>query len=69
MRMNKAIALATFLVLCIVSSAQNRKVKGIVTDSADIPVIGATVIVEGTTTGTSTDENGEFEISAPPRAV
>lgn len=64
---NKVIALSALLFVCILSSAQNRKVKGVVTDSADVPVIGATVIVEGTSTGTSTDENGEFEISAPPK--
>jgi len=36
---------------------------GIVKDIYDEPIIGATIIVKGTSTGTSTDINGEFVIS------
>lgn len=45
--------------------AQNITVGGVVTDSNDQPVIGATVMVAGTKTGTATDADGAFSISAP----
>ena len=47
------------------ANAQNMTVTGVVTDSNDVPVIGATVMVEGTQTGTSTDVDGAFKISVP----
>lgn len=39
-----------------------RTVTGVVTDTDDIPVIGATVIVKGTSGGTITDIDGNFQI-------
>ena len=38
--------------------------KGTVKDSAGSPIIGAAVVVEGTTVGTSTDVNGAFAVDA-----
>jgi TonB-linked SusC/RagA family outer membrane protein len=46
--------------------AQNGKtVKGVIVDSDNVPVIGATVVVKGTTTGVVSNQNGEFSISVP----
>lgn len=43
-----------------------RNVSGLVTSSEDnLPIIGATVLVEGTTIGVATDANGKFNISVP----
>lgn len=39
-------------------------VKGKVTDALDLPITGATVMVQNTTTGTYTDEQGGYEIRA-----
>lgn len=39
-----------------------RSVKGRVTDESGAPVIGATVILKGTTTGTATNAAGEYAI-------
>ena len=39
-----------------------RSVKGRVTDESGAPVIGATVILKGTTTGTATNAAGEYTI-------
>ncbi|MBX2875773.1 MAG: TonB-dependent receptor [Saprospiraceae bacterium] len=39
-------------------------IKGLVTDTDEQPLIGATVSVKGTTTGTITDVDGSFTISA-----
>ena len=41
------------------------KITGLVVDQEHEPVIGATVLVKGTTTGTSTDLDGKFELSVP----
>lgn len=40
-----------------------RKIKGIVVDDNNEPLIGVNVMVEGTTTGTATDFNGMFELT------
>lgn len=45
-------------------SAQSNKVKGKVSDELGEPVIGATVVVKGTTVGTITDFDGRYEITA-----
>lgn len=42
-----------------------RTVTGIVVDKDNIPVIGATVLVEGTTTGVITDLDGVYTIDVP----
>lgn len=41
---------------------QKKKVTGTVTDSEGIPVIGANVVVKGTTNGTVTDMDGKFSL-------
>lgn len=53
----------------ILLSKVNRKpvtVKGIVTDATGAPVIGASVIVKGTTIGVSTNADGSFSLQVPP---
>lgn len=53
----------------ILLSKADRKpvtVKGIVTDAAGVPVIGASVIVKGTTIGVSTNTDGSFSLQIPP---
>jgi hypothetical protein len=49
-------------------TAQNRTVTGKVTDANGKPVANASVIIKGTTTGTSTKEDGTFSISISPSA-
>ena len=47
-----------------------QQVKGTVVDAAGIPVIGAAVMVDGTTTGTTTDLDGNFVLpSVKPDAT
>lgn len=46
---------------------QPRLVTGVVTSAEDgLPLPGVSVTVESTTTGTITNENGEYEINVPP---
>ena len=52
-----------------VVTAQTTKVTGtVVSADDDSPVIGASVVVAGTTTGTVTDYNGAFTLDVPSGA-
>ena len=52
-------------ILCAGSvSAFAQQVKGTVNDAAGSPIIGAAVVVEGTTVGTTTATDGSFTINA-----
>ncbi|MEO1012677.1 MAG: SusC/RagA family TonB-linked outer membrane protein [Bacteroidota bacterium] len=44
--------------------AQDQTIKGTVSDAAGLPLPGVNVLVEGTTTGTQTDFDGNYTISA-----
>ncbi|SFD95723.1 SusC/RagA family TonB-linked outer membrane protein [Flavobacterium phragmitis] len=44
--------------------AQNKTVKGTITDVSGLPIPGANVIIKGTKQGTSTDFDGKYSISA-----
>lgn len=50
------------------AAQQNTKITGKVTDQNGGPVIGATVVVKGTTNGTTTDIDGKYSISVGPTA-
>ena len=41
-------------------------IKGVVQDASQQPIIGATILVEGTTTGTATDLDGGFSLEVTP---
>ncbi len=49
----------------MLSFAQNKQVSGTVVDTDGLPVIGATIMVDGTTTGTSSGVDGSFTLPAP----
>jgi len=49
--------------------AQEKMVRGTVHDATGEAVIGASVIVKGTTNGVTTDFNGEFSLNVPSNAV
>ena len=51
----------------IESVMQSITVKGTVVDRNQVPIIGATVMVEGTTTGTITDIDGNYSIEVPSK--
>ena len=67
MLMVRKIVLSIFAVLATAAMvvAQNRQVSGTVKDSAGQPIIGATVVVEGSTAGTTTGADGTFRLDAP----
>ncbi|PJB19093.1 MAG: SusC/RagA family TonB-linked outer membrane protein [Flavobacteriaceae bacterium CG_4_9_14_3_um_filter_33_16] len=49
--------------------AQEKTISGIISDSSGIPLPGATVLVKGTSTGTSTDFDGKYSIKANQGAI
>ena len=48
---------------------QSRTITGTVTDNNGEPVIGANVIIKGTSIGTVTDINGKYTLEVPPKAI
>lgn len=53
------------LTLSVSAFAQNVAITGKVVDNSNEPVVGAYVVVVGTTVGTSTDIDGNYSINAP----
>ena len=67
----KLMLLLTFLFVGIgLVTAQTQRVTGVVTSEEDgEPVVGASVLVKGTSVGTITDMNGKFTISNVPSSA
>ncbi|KAA6348147.1 TonB-dependent receptor SusC [termite gut metagenome] len=63
------VLLLLFLAFHQGTSAQNITVSGVVTDESGVAIIGASVIVKGTSTGTITDFDGQYFISAPTGGI
>ena len=63
--MRKTVSLLTVLLLAsVMAFSQTRTVTGTVRDQQGSPVPFASVLVQGTKTGTSADQNGNFSIQA-----
>ena len=57
--------LTLFLALAVqFSFAQTKEVTGTVTDGSGVPLPGVNIVIQGTTTGTQTDFDGNYAISA-----
>lgn len=69
--MNRKLAFSLLLGAFTLASwaQQAMTVKGTVKDSDNNPVIGATVVIKGTTQGTTTDIDGNYTIQAEPGQV
>jgi len=62
--------LAASMTICATAWAQGRIVSGTVVDNLGEPVIGANVVIKGTTEGTMTDMDGNFSLKdVSPNAV
>ena len=53
-------------IFSVLPAMANITVSGKVFDENNEPLLGAAVLVSGTTTGVSTDENGSFSINNVP---
>ena len=63
LKFNGFLALLVVLITQI-TFAQDIAVTGVVQDQTGLPVPGVNVLIKGTTTGTQTDFDGKFKISA-----
>src|SRR5688572_17787585 len=62
--------LLLFFYFCTLSfTIQAQNVTGTVTDEAGVKLAGVTVLVKGSTTGTSTDSEGKYRIVAAGNAT
>ena len=64
--MKKAKIALLLLFFPILLFSQNRDIKGKVVDDAGIAVPGVTILIRGTTNGTTTDFNGQFSLAGVP---
>ena len=62
-RSRSIMTLVCLLLASASAFAQTKTVTGTVTDAANEPLIGASVLVQGTSTGTITDMDGKYSIS------
>jgi TonB-linked SusC/RagA family outer membrane protein len=69
--LTRYLASAIILLLCfgLTAQAQDKTVKGKVTDEQNNPLSGVSVIQKGTTNGTTTSASGDFSITVPRSAV
>lgn len=64
--LSKLLMSSALCTVCTVASAQQVNVNGIVKDAAGETVIGASIMVKGTKTGTVTDFDGNFHVECAP---
>lgn len=63
------LSVAMLLIAVLPALAQKITVRGTVVDETGEPLIGATVMEKGTSTGTATDLDGNFELSVDPKST
>lgn len=63
--MRKISYLLLLLLVPLCLSAQERMISGVVTDSADKPLVGATIVAAGSTSGATTGSDGTFTLKIP----
>jgi TonB-linked SusC/RagA family outer membrane protein len=67
--MRKFVAILLCAVFAVTQvTAQNKTVRGKVTEDGKKPVANASVLVKGSTLGTKTDDNGNYTIAVPANA-
>lgn len=63
------LSVVAFVLISGTLAAQNIRVTGKVIDNAGLPIPGVTVLIEGTTTGVATGNDGTYSIEVPANAV
>lgn len=61
--------MAVFTLLHVSGYAQNKVVKGTITDVSGLPIPGVNVVIKGSKTGISTDMDGKYAISVSPGQI
>ncbi|WP_343616231.1 SusC/RagA family TonB-linked outer membrane protein [Flavobacterium sp.] len=65
----KGLIMLFFILVLQSSIAQEKKITGMVSDNAGIPLPGVSVLVKGTKMGAQTDFDGKYAIKASPNQV
>lgn len=67
----RSVAIGCFLSVCTAAFAQNgvKDIKGVIYDENGEPIIGASIVVQGTSNGTISDLEGNFTLSVPEQSV
>ncbi|MGL4781066.1 MAG: SusC/RagA family TonB-linked outer membrane protein [Bacteroidales bacterium] len=66
--MKKQLLIFLLMLTSFAMYAQNKQIKGIVFDTQNEPIIGASVVEDGTTNGTVTDLDGNFQLTVKPNS-
>ena len=67
--MKKTLLLLVFVITTCALFAQTKTISGKITDATtQEPLVGATILVKGTQTGTATDASGKFTLEVPATA-
>lgn len=61
--MGKKILLVCSILIGQFVFAQQKEVSGVVTDTDGLPLPGVNIVIQGTTTGTQTDFDGNYQIA------
>jgi TonB-dependent starch-binding outer membrane protein SusC len=73
MRKNRLFKVATLMLPMLFFSlwgfSQSLMVKGTVTDNTGAPMVGVNVVIQGTTIGIVTDNEGKYQINAKPNST
>lgn len=73
MKKNRLVRVAIFMLPMLLLSfwtyAQSVRVKGTVTDEGGTTIMGVNVVIKGTTTGITTDVNGNYQIDADSKST
>ena len=69
MKRKVTIGLLLLFLVSLGITAQERTIRGVVRDSGGEPIIGANVMVKGTTIGAATDMNGSYSLTVPASAT
>ena len=67
--MKKHLLALTLVVLAMASAVAQRAITGKVTDKSGGPLIGASILVKGTSSGSVTDVDGTYSLNAPDGAT
>ena len=68
-RLKSIMALSCLLLTSVSAFAQTKTVTGTITDATNEPLIGVSVVVQGTSAGTVTNMDGNYSISVTPEDV
>ena len=63
---NKLLIFSILSLLGSVSTFAQNQISGLITDNTGEPLIGASILIKGTTSGTITDYDGQFELTLAP---